>query len=79
VTRENAVIEIYVTLLDEGTECFRPTQAVILGDGLFKLMPTANYDPDDEHWEFLPGSIVRAKEVRNADGMYLLAVAQEVS
>jgi len=38
------------------------------------LLPTADYDPDDEHWEFLPGSIVRAKEVRDVEGVYLLAV-----
>jgi hypothetical protein len=30
-----------------------------LGDGLFKLLPTPNYDTDDEHWEFGPGSVVR--------------------
>jgi hypothetical protein len=45
----------------------------------FKLLPTGNYDPNDEHWEFVPGSIVRAKEVRNVDGTYLLAVAQKGS
>jgi hypothetical protein len=43
------------------------------------LLPTDNYNPDDEHWEFLPGTIVRAKEVRNADGSYLIAVAREGS
>jgi hypothetical protein len=77
MTKENPVVEIHVRLLDEGTDCSRPTQSVVLGSGLFKLLPTDNYDPDDEHWEFLPGSIVRAKEVRNANGIYLIAVAQE--
>jgi hypothetical protein len=77
MTKENPVVEIHVRLLDEGTDCSRPTKGVVLGSGLFKLLPTDNYDPDDEHWEFLPGSIVRAKEVRNADGIYLIAVAQE--
>jgi hypothetical protein len=43
------------------------------------LLPTDNYDPNDEHWEFIPGSIVRAKEVRNLDGTYLLAMAKEGS
>jgi len=79
VTEENSVVEIHVSLLDEGTDCSRPTQGVVLGNGLFKLLPTEDYDPNDEHWEFVPGSIVRAKEVRNVDGTYLLAVAQEGS
>jgi hypothetical protein len=50
---------IYIRLLDEGTEVFRPTQAEELPDGVFKLRPTPKYDPDDEHWEFKPGSLVR--------------------
>jgi hypothetical protein len=77
VAREDSVVEIYVRLLEEGTDCSRPTQGVVLGNGLFKLLPTANYDPNDEHWEFLPGSIVCAEEVRNVDGTFLLAVAQQ--
>jgi hypothetical protein len=79
MTRENPVVEIHVRLLDEGTDCSRPTQGVVLGNGLFELLPTDNYDPDDEHWEFPPGSIVRAKEVRDGDGMHLIAVAHEGS
>lgn len=74
VTKENSIVEIHVRLLGEGTNCSRPTQGVIVGHRLFRLLPTTDYNPDDEHWEFLPGSIVRAKEVRNDDGVYLLAV-----
>ena len=77
MARQDSVVEIYVRLLEEGTNCSRPTQGVVLGNGLLKLLPTANYDPNDERWEFLPGSIVRAKEVRDVDGIFLLAVAQE--
>jgi hypothetical protein len=76
---ENSAVEIYVRLLDEGTYCTRPTQGIVLENGLIQLLPTDNYDPDDEHWEFLPGSIVRAKEIRNADRSYLVAVAREGS
>jgi len=77
--KENSVVEIHVRLLEEGTDCSRPTQGVVLGNGLFKLLPTNDCDASDEKWEFLPGSIVRAKEVRGVDGIYLLAVGQEVS
>jgi hypothetical protein len=79
MTKENSAVEIYVRLLDEGTDCTRPTQGIVLENGLIQLLPTDNYNQGDEHWEFLPGSIVRAKEVRNADGSYLIAVAREGS
>ena len=79
VTNENSIIETHVRLLEEGTDCSRPTQGVVLGKGLFKLLPTNDYDAGDERWEFLPGSIVRAKEVRGVEGIYLLAVGQEAS
>jgi hypothetical protein len=52
-------VEICVDLLEEGTPCSRPTHALVLENGLLKLLPTENYDPDDEHWEFSPGSAVR--------------------
>jgi hypothetical protein len=45
-------VEIYIRLLDEGTECSRPTQALDLGNGLFIALPTSNCDPADEVWEF---------------------------
>jgi hypothetical protein len=25
---------------------------------IYKLLPTSNYDPEDEQWQFLPGTIV---------------------
>ena len=60
----NTVI-IYVPLLDEGTPTCRGTQAIDLGNGLYKLLPTDNYDSDDETWEYLPGSIVRCVSTYN--------------
>lgn len=65
---------IYVRLLDEGSDVARPTQAEMLSDGVFKLLPTGDYDPEDEHWEFPPDSAVSC-EMREHDGdKYLLAV-----
>jgi hypothetical protein len=68
-------IEIYVRLLDEGTECSRPTQALGLGNGLFKVLPTSDYNPADEVWEFPPDSIVRSANRRSEGKAFLLAVA----
>jgi hypothetical protein len=68
------LVPIYVRLLEEGTDCSRPTQAKRIGNDLFKLLPTHDYDPDDEHWEFPPGSVVRAVAMADAVKEYLLAV-----
>ena len=66
---------IYIRLLDEGTDVLRPTEAEELANGLFKLMPTSEYDPDDEKWEFIPGSLVRGV-IREMEGQaVLIAVA----
>ena len=52
-------VEIYIPLLDEGAATIRSTQALPLGNDLYKILPTPDYDPEDETWEFLPGSIVQ--------------------
>jgi hypothetical protein len=49
----NPLVAIYVRLLDEGTDCSPPTRALLLGEGLFKLLPTENYNPDDETIELV--------------------------
>jgi hypothetical protein len=46
-----------------------------LGNGLFKVLPTPNYDAADEVWEFPPDSIVRSKINRSEGKEFLLAVA----
>jgi hypothetical protein len=68
---------IYIQLFEEGTDTWRGTQAIELGDGLFKILPTDNYDPEDEVWEFLPGSIVKCVTTKDDKGNdILLAVEQ---
>jgi hypothetical protein len=72
-------VKIYVRLLNEGTEVSRPTQALDLGSDLFEILPTEGYDPEDETWEFPPGSVVRAELIEDATGTYLLAVSSRTS
>lgn len=69
--------KIYIELEDEGTEVWRPTNAVILGNGLFEVLPTPEYDPEDEKWKFPPGSIVRLIEKRSGSELISIAVAIE--
>jgi len=46
---------IYMPLLNEGREVWRPVAAVPLGDGRYRI---AGEIPEDEEWEFLPGDAV---------------------
>ncbi len=56
---------IFVRLLEEGTDVWRPTQAESLGDSCFRVLAPPGYDAEDESWEFVPGSIVVCRsEVR---------------
>jgi len=75
--RPPPIVQIYVNLLNEGTPRSRPTQVLALGNGLFELLPAIDYDPDNEHWEFLPGSFVRGREAHRDGEPYLLAVSLE--
>jgi hypothetical protein len=54
--------EIYVRLLDEGTEVYRPVPATKLGPSVYKISSHAAYDTSDESWEFQPGSTVVVEE-----------------
>ncbi len=60
---EEKTITVFVPLCDEGTPTLRPTQAIPLGGDLYKILPTPDYDPEDETWEFLPGSVVRCDRI----------------
>lgn len=52
---------LFVELLNEGTACLRPTQGIPLGEGKYRLLLTADYDPEVEHWQFPPGCVVRCR------------------
>ena len=74
------VIQVYVKLLNEGTEVFRPTSALEVEKGWFRMLATPDYDPENEQWEFLPGQIVCVEQRRGLSGEFPLAVeAHEVS
>ena len=65
---------IYMRLLDEGVEVFRPTPAEHIGNALFKVLPTPNYNPQDEQWEFVPGLIVECEKRKREGREVLVAV-----
>lgn len=50
---------IYIPLIDEGTEVWRPTMGEEITDMTFLVLPTPTYDPENEHWAYPPGTLVR--------------------
>ncbi len=68
---------IYITLLNEGTSVVRPTLGNRIKDNIFEVLPTENYDPNDEEWEFPPGSLVKCEEEEVASGKRLLIAVEE--
>ncbi len=53
---------VYVRLLNEGTNVYRPVEAALVGGGIVKLVASPDYDSEDEEWQFKPGSVVVLKE-----------------
>lgn len=52
-------IQLYVPLLNEGTDVLRPATGVFVGSDAIRLEAPDDYDPDLEQWEFPPGAEVR--------------------
>jgi hypothetical protein len=69
---------IYVRLLNEGTPVMRPTEAIQITGDAFKLLPTEGYDPDDEEWEFTPGTVVRCIYEDSTEGTIMVANSKGV-
>ena len=67
--------EIYVALLGEGTEVWRPVEAQPIGNNVFLVQGEI---PSGESWQFSPGTQVRCKEHVFASGEHGL-VAIEVA
>jgi hypothetical protein len=71
------VVELYVPLLNEGTPVLRPTTGLLLGADIVQVLPTANYDPTLDEWEFPPGSKVKCV-MESKGGRNLLVARQRV-
>jgi hypothetical protein len=56
---------IYIALLNEGTDVWRPVTAEPLDGRLCRLLGPM---PDDEQWAFLPGAVVVCEQQTFPDG-----------
>jgi hypothetical protein len=67
---------IYVYLEEEGTDAWRPVEAEDLGNSMFKIV-SVNENPDDEHWRFKTGDIVRCEPRKLSGGTCIVAVEKQ--
>jgi len=65
--------KIYVKLLNEGTDVWRPIEAQEIGSGIFLILNDFNYDPEDEELEFGPGTMVYCDLQLKSSGKVLVA------
>ena len=64
---------VYVKLVGEGTVVYRPASATAESADAWRLTAPDDYEPEDERWEFPPGSLVRV-EPRTLEGTEVLVV-----
>jgi hypothetical protein len=70
------IVEIYMPLLAEGTDCWRPVAAKQCEDGGFEILGTM---PAGEVWQFAPGKRVRCRLRRFAGGSTALVASELVT
>ena len=58
---------IFVRLLDEGTDVWRPVEGKQIHTDTFEIV-SDNPDPEDEIWEFVAGQLVNCKEHVTPEG-----------
>ena len=60
-------IQIHVALLNEGTNVWRPVEAVHVRNDIYRIT-SSNLNPEDERWQFTSGDVVRCQRHTFADG-----------
>jgi hypothetical protein len=70
-------VTIFVALLNEGVDVWRPVQARPLSRGLFRIVGV-EVDISDETWQFPAGAIVRCEQKRFGDGTTGMTAVEQV-
>jgi len=66
------VVKIYIALLDEGTDVWRPVKAEQISSNVYRILDQS-YDRTTERWQFEPGDVVLCEMVESQDGRFLAA------
>lgn len=67
---------VFVRLLDEGADVWRPVMAERLGETTYRL--AADPAPEDERWIFQPGDIVVVEQRRGEGELIAVALATQL-
>ena len=70
-------VTIFVALLNEGVDVWRPVQARPLGRDLYRIVGV-EADVSEETWQFPAGAIVRCEPKRFSDGQTEMTAAERV-
>ena len=62
---------------EEGTDVWRPVKGEYLGDSKYRIV-SINSSPEDEHWEFETGDIVKCEKKDYPDGTRIVIVGKYV-
>jgi hypothetical protein len=68
----SCLTEIFVSLLDERVDVWRPVRAKHLRENIYKIIEQP-YDREDERWQFEPGDEVVCELVEANEGQILAA------
>ena len=74
----NTDVIVYVRLLDESVDVWRPVPATAASDGTFLLAEPRDYDPESEIWEFAPHTRVECRTKKFAGGQDGLVAVRAV-
>ena len=69
----NDTVQIYVSLLDEAVEVWRPVLAAHIDGNVYRIVAQP-YDRSIESWEFEPGDIVVCETIKRENESVLAAV-----
>lgn len=69
----NATHEIFVSLVGEGVDVWRPVRATRVRDNIYRI-DDQPYDTEIEQWQFAPGDEVICEFISSSEGSILAAV-----
>ena len=65
-------VQVFVRLLDEGVDVWRPVRAEHLGGSVYRIA-SQPYDREVESWQFEPGDEVLCEPIESNEGRILAA------
>jgi len=75
---DGAQVQIYVALLDEGTDVWRPVQAIPVSRDIYTIV-SEHTDSAVERWQFQTGDVVRCEVKTFSGGSSGLVAVEKVN